>query len=550
MWSPTPISSPRPRRSRPTAQQVRRGAPRRRPAACRPSVDALEARRLLASLTVTDVALVGGHAGTRNAAVVVGLDAPVSRAVTVHYTTADGTARAGGDYQALSGRLTFAPGQTRKAIPVPVSGDRPGGADANFFVKIGGARHAKIADGRGAVTILAEEPRLRVGDLSAAEEAPGAAPVRRPSATATVLAGGLLKPSKIIQTPLHNLLVAEVGPAQVNASRVSIVDADGHRRTLVDGLPSAVNAVNSSTGASGLYLQGRTLFVAIGEGDVTLPGPIPRTEIANPTPASPIFSSVLAVHFSAGVEKDTTGISLTLADHHALKAGERLVRFDAAGRKITVELVVDFPDYVPEPLPTLATNVRHSHPYGVVADDDHLYVVDGGYNLVYKVDIASGLFETLVSFPRTPNPTTLGPPQIENVPTSIRWDGDQLLVTLLSGFPFIAGLSEVRRVDPDTGANVALIRGLGSAIDVIPLARDGQTLGYLTLEYSLAHRSLGPGRLQLFDASANPVAVLSNALMTPTSMVYDRRRDSVIVTEINSGKLLNFPLPSGFMASE
>jgi hypothetical protein len=122
-------------------------------------------------------------------------------------------------------------------------------------------------------------------------------------------------------------------------------------------------------------------------------------------------------------------------------------------------------------------------------------------------------------------------------------------LTLLSGFPFIAGLSEVRRVDPDTGANVALIRGLGSAIDVIPLARDGQTVGYLTLEYSLAHRSLGPGRLQLFDASANRVAILSDALMTPTSMVYDRRTDSVIVTEINSGKLLNFPLPSGFMAS-
>ena len=42
-------------------------------------------------------------------------------------------------------------------------------------------------------------------------------------------------------------------------------------------------------------------------------------------------------------------------------------------------------------------------------------------------------------------------------------------MTLLSGFPFIAGLSQVRAIDPDTGDNVALITGLASAIDVIPL---------------------------------------------------------------------------------
>ncbi len=281
----------------------------------------------------------------------------------------------------------------------------------------------------------------------------------------------LLRPSKLIQTPLRNLLVAEVGTAENNSSRVSIVDADGSRRTLLDGLPSAVNSANQPSGTSGLYLQGRTLFVVVGEGAVTRPGPFPRTEIVNPTPASPIFSSVLAVHFSAALEKKTTGVALTLADHHPLKSGERLVRFDAAGKKITIELVVDFPDYVPEPLPNLPTNIRHSYPYGVVADDDYLYVVDGGYNAVHKAEIGSGLSETLVSFPFTPNPGPVGPPLIEPVPTSIRWHGDQLLVTLLSGAPFIAGLSEIRQVDPDTGDHIALIQGLSSAIDVIALTK-------------------------------------------------------------------------------
>jgi hypothetical protein len=354
----------------------------------------------------------------------------------------------------------------------------------------------------------------------------------------------LQRPAKLALTPLGNLLVAEVGTAAApaNTGRVSIVSPNGHRRTLIDGLPSApTNAANTPSGPSGLYLAGRTLYVVIGEGDPTLPGPLPRTEVPNPDVASPIFSSVLAVHFGAAVERFTTGVTLTLADHTALKNGAKLVRKDADGRKVTIELIVDFPDYLPEPLPTLAANVRHSHPYGVVADDDYLYVVDGGYNLVHKVEIATGEYETLVAFPVTPNPTPFGPPVVENVPTSIRWDGDQLLVTLLSGFPFVPGLSQVRTIDPETGDDAALITGLSSAIDVLPLQVDGVTVGYLTLEYSQAHLAGGPGRLQLFTLLGS--AVLDDELTTPASMVYDRKSDSVIIASISTGELIVIPLP-------
>ena len=356
----------------------------------------------------------------------------------------------------------------------------------------------------------------------------------------------LERPSKLARTPLGNLLVAEVGTttSAPNSGRVSIIDPDGARRTLVGGLPSApLNAVNTPSGPSGLYLQGRTLFVSIGEGNPTLAGPVPRTEVPNPNPASPLFSCVLAVHFSAAVEMNTTGVTLTLADHHALLAGDELIRADASGAKITIRLVVDFPDYRSEPLPNLAGNVRHSHPYGVVADDEFLYVVDGGYNVVHKAEILTGEFETLTSFPRTPNPGTFGPPMIENVPTSIRWDHDQLLVTLLSGFPFIAGLSQVRTVDPETGDDAALITGLGSAIDVIPLIDDDQTVGYLTLEYSLAHLAGGPGRLQVFDTSGGSIGVVTDALTTPSCMDYDRHSQSVIIAELIPGRLITVPLP-------
>jgi hypothetical protein len=287
------------------------------------------------------------------------------------------------------------------------------------------------------------------------------------------------------------------------------------------------------------------LFTVIGEGNPTLPGPIPRTEIVNPNPASPLFSCVLALTFSANAERETTGIQLTLADHQTLKDGERLVRFDAEGHRITIEVIADFPNYVPEPLPALPTNVRHSQPYGVVADDEYLYVNDGGYNRVHKVEIASGTFETLVSFPNIPNPLfgTIGGPTMEVVPTSIRWNGDQLVVSLLSGFPFPAGTSQVVGIDPQTGARTPLIAGLSSAVDVIPLRQDDELVGYLALEYSLAHLAGAPGRLQLFDASGTSSTTLATGMVTPASMVYDRKAGQVVIGLISVGQLVSIQLP-------
>jgi dienelactone hydrolase len=204
-----------------------------------------------------------------------------------------------------------------------------------------------------------------------------------------------LPPSKIIQTPRGNFIVAEGGPEVPNHDRVSIVDQDGNRHTLLDGLASARTFVGDFNGTTGVYLKGRTLFILNGQGDVTLPGPVQGTERANPTPASPIFSSVLAVHFGAAMEETTTGVVLTLVDHQALKDGQTLIRDDAEGHRVVIELVADFPDYAPEPRPNFADNVRHSHPYGVVGQGRFLYIVDAGFNIVRKLDLVTGEHETL-----------------------------------------------------------------------------------------------------------------------------------------------------------
>ena len=129
-----------------------------------------------ASLSVSDVTLIEGNAGTQNAVVTVSLSAPSTKTVTVNYSTANGTASAGSDYQAVSGKLTFAPGQTSKSILVPVIGDRLGEPNETFFVNLSGAKNATIADGQGVVTIVDDEPRISINDVSATEGNSGTTP--------------------------------------------------------------------------------------------------------------------------------------------------------------------------------------------------------------------------------------------------------------------------------------------------------------------------------------------------------------------------------------
>src|SRR5262249_30227532 len=58
------------------------------------------------------------------AVVPVTLSAASPQVVTVRYATADGSAKAGEDYVASTGMLTFEPGQTRRELRIPIVSDR------------------------------------------------------------------------------------------------------------------------------------------------------------------------------------------------------------------------------------------------------------------------------------------------------------------------------------------------------------------------------------------------------------------------------------------
>ncbi|HUE72041.1 MAG TPA: Calx-beta domain-containing protein [Pirellulaceae bacterium] len=119
--------------------------------------------------SISDVSVVEGNSGTVSAVLTVTLSAASDQTVTVDFATADGTATAGSDYQAVSGTLTILAGQTVGMISVPVNGDRVAEANEIFFMNLGNATNATIADGQGVGTIVDDEPRISISDVSKSE---------------------------------------------------------------------------------------------------------------------------------------------------------------------------------------------------------------------------------------------------------------------------------------------------------------------------------------------------------------------------------------------
>ena len=148
-----------------------------RQAASGGSSDAFVARISTSSdllLSISDVRLSEGNAGTTNAVFTVSLNKAATGAVGFNFATADGTAVASSDYvsTSLAGQSIPA-GQLSKTISVPVNGDTLFEADEVFYGNISAASGASIADAQGVGTILNDDlataPSLSIGDVSITE---------------------------------------------------------------------------------------------------------------------------------------------------------------------------------------------------------------------------------------------------------------------------------------------------------------------------------------------------------------------------------------------
>jgi probable HAF family extracellular repeat protein len=118
-------------------------------------------------VNIGNASVTEGHAGATSIDLTLTLSTPSAAPIAVAYATGNASAAAGSDYGPASGTVTFEPGQTSKTISVLVNGDRSGEANETFVVNLTQAwGGAVIADGQGSVTIVDDEPRVSVSDLS------------------------------------------------------------------------------------------------------------------------------------------------------------------------------------------------------------------------------------------------------------------------------------------------------------------------------------------------------------------------------------------------
>jgi hypothetical protein len=129
----------------------------------------------LPTLSINDVTVTEGNAGTATAAFTVTLSAAAAGTVTVANATANGSASAGSDYTATSGTLTFAAGETTKTVSVTIAGDTTVEPNETFVVNLSAPSGATLADATGQGTITNDDvappvvPTLSIADVAVTE---------------------------------------------------------------------------------------------------------------------------------------------------------------------------------------------------------------------------------------------------------------------------------------------------------------------------------------------------------------------------------------------
>ena len=110
-------------------------------------------------LSIAGVTLPEGDLDTKPFTFTVSLALAQNNPASVRWETADGTAKAGSDYEAASGTVTFAPGETVKTISVNVIGDFDKEPDEDFFVRLSDPVNAVLPVQPGRAVLVNEDPK-------------------------------------------------------------------------------------------------------------------------------------------------------------------------------------------------------------------------------------------------------------------------------------------------------------------------------------------------------------------------------------------------------
>lgn len=242
----------------------------------------------------------------------------------------------------------------------------------------------------------------------------------------STVATGFAGPMGIEVDPNGNIWVAIPGTAN-NDGKVVIVDSNGEKHDAIVNLPSRLHPGGDELeGPSHLLLDQGMLYVLAANKLYSL-------DVSNHSPSQePIDANTLT--------------------------GEDIAAF-----------VLNYP---------FVNNYHDSHPYNMaMGPDGDLYITDAGANAIIHRK-GNGDYTVLAEVPAVANPTTMGPPMVESVPTGIEFNGENFLVTTLLGFPFPEGKAVVYKITMQGDVSVYQ-EGFSSLVDIANAYDDN----HLVLQY-------------------------------------------------------------------
>lgn len=226
------------------------------------------------------------------------------------------------------------------------------------------------------------------------------APTAAAQENVSIYAAGLNSPLGMTFDADGNLWVAEQGTGN-NDGRISVVTPDGQVHAVIEGLPSESFGDETTGPTDVLFDADGNLLMLQGQGS------------------------------------DAISMSLLTFDMGGFTPGDAPRSADDAA---SVENISDFAVSNP--------GVAESNPYRAVwGPGGDLFIVDAAANAIFRRASGSGELSLFAQFPDLPNPTPVGPPFFNTVPTGIAFTGDQFLVSSLTGFPFLPKAATVYAVD-------------------------------------------------------------------------------------------------------
>lgn len=186
-------------------------------------------------------------------------------------------------------------------------------------------------------------------------------------------------------------------------------------------------------------------------------------------------------------------------------------------------------------IPSTNNPEQDSHPYNLTkGPDGDLYISDAGANAIVQ-RTGVNQYHILAEIPNFSNPTPVGGPIVQAVPTSIMWDGSEFLVTTLTGFPFIADQATIYKVTMSGSVSVYQA-GFTMLVD----QAEGISTKHIVVQFASSFNPTSgyapnSGSLILVDGSTT--SVLADGLNQPVS-IKQVNDHTWYVTSLGDGSVL------------